>query len=113
MLASGVISSVLPSGAAAFTALLATMPPAPGLFSTTTGRPSDSCILSAISRVTVSLLAPAGKPSTMCSGWSSARACMAKAAPTMSASAAADFFSMPFLPDFAERNPSRGPAACH
>ena len=60
MLASGVIRSVLPSGAAVLTARLATMPLAPGLFSTTTERSSVTRILSAIRRLMVSLLAPAG-----------------------------------------------------
>ena len=70
MWASGVISSVLPSGGADFTARLATMPTAPVLFSTTTVRPSETRILSAIRRVRVSLLAPGGKPSTSFSGLS-------------------------------------------
>jgi hypothetical protein len=60
MLASGVISTVLPSGAAVLTVRLATIPAAPGLFSTTTGRSSETRIFSAIRRVMVSLLAPAG-----------------------------------------------------
>src|ERR1700752_3112949 len=87
MLASGVISSVLPSGGAAFTQIAATMPTAPGLFSTTTVRPSDRRILSAIRRVRVSLLAPGGKPSTSFNG-SSACAVATPAMATVPASAA-------------------------
>src|SRR6185437_3709653 len=95
--------SVLPSGAAAFTAMLATMPPAPGLFSTTTDRPSDTRILSAISRVTVSLLAPGGKPSTMRNGASSAQvgpardAPINKVAPVTAARRVNDFTVPPFF----------------
>src|SRR4051812_23177244 len=74
MLASGVINSVLPSGGAAFTVMLAMIPAAPGLFSTTTGRPSDWRILSATRRVMVSMPAPGGRPTTMRNGRSSARA---------------------------------------
>jgi len=74
MLASGVISSVLPSGAAALTVVLAIIPAAPGLFSTITVRPSEACILSAIRRAMVSMPAPGGKPTTMRNGRSWARA---------------------------------------
>ena len=63
------------------------MPTAPGLFSTTTVRPSETRILSAIRRVRVSLLAPGGKPSTSFNG-SSAWAAPARQGRTVPASAA-------------------------
>ena len=88
MLASGVISKVLPSGGAALTARLAMMAAAPALFSTITGWPSETAIFSATRRVRVSLLAPGGRPSTRRSGLSWAAAPRAAATPAASPASA-------------------------
>src|SRR5688572_18073732 len=85
MVATGVISSVVPSGLAALTLSLPMRPPAPALFSTMTGWPSASRILSATRRDRMSLVAPAGKPTTIvtvpcCAATEVARAVKAKIA---------------------------------
>ena len=59
---------VVPSGALFFSASAAKRPPAPGLLSTMTVRPSGPCNLSAISRATVSVEPPGGKPTRMRTG---------------------------------------------
>ena len=61
-------NSVLPSGAAAFSALAAICPPAPGRFSTTTLRLSASDMACARWRAMASVPPPAGKPTRMRSG---------------------------------------------
>src|SRR5574341_109017 len=75
MVATGVMRSVLPSAAAPLTNSFATWPPAPGLFSTITGRPSDARMCSPTIRERRSLVAPAGKPSTIRTTPSCAAAC--------------------------------------
>jgi hypothetical protein len=62
------ISSVLPSGAALATASAAMLPPAPGLFSTMTVRPSAGPMLTASERASVSVEPPAGAPTRMRTG---------------------------------------------
>jgi hypothetical protein len=64
----GTSSSVSPSGAAAFTASMASRPAAPVRFSTIALRPSAVPSCSASSRPTPSTLPPAAKPSTMRTG---------------------------------------------
>src|SRR5688572_30774504 len=58
-------SSVWPSGAAFATRSEPITPPAPGLFSTTTGWPRSGESCCATTRATVSELPPGGKPTTM------------------------------------------------
>ena len=53
---------VVPSGAAALSVWAAICPPAPALFSTTTGLPNVSLSLSANTRAMASVPPPAGKP---------------------------------------------------
>src|SRR5512147_1403295 len=57
-----------PSAGPAFRTSMTMRPPAPGRFSTTTGWPSETRILSATRRVMVSRLAPAGKPTRILRG---------------------------------------------
>jgi hypothetical protein len=81
-------NSVLPSGAAPFSATAAICPPAPGRFSTTTGRLSSVVSSAARLRAMVSMLPPAGNPtrifsgvswaSTVAGNWESAAAAIAK-----------------------------------
>ena len=54
-------SRVRPSGDALATAPVASTPPAPARFSTTTGLPSRSCNFTAMARMTTSMLPPGGK----------------------------------------------------
>ena len=61
-------SRVCPSGAALATASAAMLPPAPGLFSTMTVRPSAGPMLTASERASVSVEPPAGAPTRMRTG---------------------------------------------
>ena len=61
-------NSVLPSGAAPLSATAAIWPPAPGRFSTTTGRLSSVVSSAARLRAMVSMLPPAGNPTRIFSG---------------------------------------------
>src|SRR6218665_2314174 len=62
------ISSMRPSGAARAMASAARLPPAPGLFSTITARPSAVPMLAANARASVSVEPPAGGPTRMRTG---------------------------------------------
>jgi len=55
-------SSAYPSGADFATASAARLPPAPGRFSTSTGRPSDAASGVAIARAMVSVVPPGEAP---------------------------------------------------
>jgi hypothetical protein len=61
-------SSVWPSGAAPATACPATTPPAPGLFSTTTGWPSVRAMCSPTARAVMSAAPPGALGTTMRTG---------------------------------------------
>ena len=62
------INNVLPSGAALATMSAAKLPPAPGLFSTTTTRPSCCPKACAKVRAMVSVVPPAGAPTKIRTG---------------------------------------------
>src|SRR5438874_10100941 len=64
----GITMIVVPSGAAAFKASAAMRPMAPGRFSTMTGCPSVSFILSATTRAITSAVPPAGNPTRILTG---------------------------------------------
>ena len=80
-----VIMMVWPSGGAASMACTAMAPPAPGLFSTTTGWPMSAASWSATMRATTSMVPPAGAGTSMRTGLS----VQAMAAGRVSARAAA------------------------
>ena len=61
-------SSVWPSGAARATDPAAPIPPAPGMFSITTGLPSESDIFCATARAVMSPRPPGPKPTTILIG---------------------------------------------
>ena len=80
--ANGTSMRVLPSGAASLTTWLAMRPPAPGRFSTNTGVPSTSFILSAMERAVTSAEPPAGNPTRIRTGaWAQAVWANTKASP--------------------------------
>jgi len=88
----GVSISTLPSAAALFIDSATMRPPAPGLFSTSTGCFSSSFMRSAISRAAMSAEPPGAKPTTILTGLSTC-AKAAKARPARH-SAAANLFSV-------------------
>src|SRR5687768_16130415 len=71
------MSSTYPSGATRFTCCVATLPPAPGLFSTITDWPIASESFGATKRATRSVVLPGAKPTTMCTGRARGQSCAA------------------------------------